>query len=218
MGIVFTVKIQTQANTLILIAILLGDNTSLSSSLVHRAVKICRDNKLNRELARIKDLVAWNGFPKRVGQAIAKSKRKRLNFVSNINNSENNTDVETIWINIPHLGSTGDQLLQTLKRKLKHNLINDVRFKVMQSTKKFSYYTNMKDHISKLMKSYVVYQFNFPGCNKCYIGNTEWSFCTKQKKMLVLTKIVPFIIILELVLTTIILKVSSDLKTIHSME
>ena len=141
--------------------------TSWISSLVNRAVKICSDNKLRRELARIKDLVAWNFFPKRVGQAIVKNKLKRLNPVNTINNIENNTDVETIWINIPYLGNTGDQLLQTLKRKLTRLLINGVRFKVIQSTQKFSYYRNMKARISKLMKSYVVYQFNCPGCNKC---------------------------------------------------
>ena len=152
------------------------------SSLVHRAVKICSDNKLRRELARIKDLVAWNGFPKRVGQAIVKNKLKRLNPVNNIINSENNTDVETIWINIPYLGNTGDQLLQTLKRKLKRHLINDVRFKVIQLTQKFSYYTNMKDQISKLMKSYVVYRFNCPSCNKRYIGKTERNLCTRTEE------------------------------------
>ena len=152
------------------------------SSLAHRAVKICSDNKLRRELARIKDLVAWNGFPKRVGQAIVKNKLKCLNPDNNINNSENNTDVETIWINIPYLGDTRDHLLQTLKRKLKRHLINDVRFKVIQSTQKFSYYTNMKDQISKLMKLYVVYQFKCPGCDKRYIGKTERNLCTRTEE------------------------------------
>ena len=158
------------------------DKTSWISSLVHRVVKRCSDNKLRRELARIKDLVTGNGFPKRVGQAIVKNKLKRLNPVNDINNIENNTDVETIWINIPYLGNTGDQLLQTLKRKLKRHLINDARFKVIQSTQKFSYYTNMKDQISKLMKSYVVYQFNCPGCNKRYIGKTERNLCTRTEE------------------------------------
>ena len=158
------------------------DKTSWIYSLVHRVVKRCSDNKLRRELARIKDLVTGNGFPKRVGQAIVKNKLKRLNPVNDINNIENNTDVEIIWINIPYLGNTGDQLLQTLKRKLKRHLINNVRFKVIQSTQKFSYYKNMKDQISKLMKSYVVYQFNCPGCNKRYIGKTERNLCTRTEE------------------------------------
>ena len=156
--------------------------TSWISNLVHRVIKIYTDNKLRRKLGRIKDLVAWNGFPKRVRQAIVKNKLKRLNLVNNINNIENNTDIEIIWINIPYLGNTGDQLLQTLKRKLKRHFINDVKFKVIQSTQKFSFYTNMKNKISKLMKSYVVYQFNCPGCNKHYIGKTERNLCTRTEE------------------------------------
>ena len=78
----------------------------------------------------------------------------------------------------------------------------------------------MKDQISKLMKSHVAYQSNCPGCNKRYIGKTEQNLCTRTEEhaSTVLTKIVPFIIILEFALTTIILKVSSALKTIHSMK
>ena len=38
--------------------------TSWISSLVQRAFNICDKNKLQAELARIKDLIAWNGFPK----------------------------------------------------------------------------------------------------------------------------------------------------------
>ena len=40
----------------------------------------------------------------------------------------------------------------------------------------------MKDQISKLMKSYVVYQFNCSGCNKRYIGKTERNLCTRTEE------------------------------------
>ena len=42
-----------------------------------------------------------------------------------------------------------------------------------------SFYTNMKDQIPKLMKSYVAYQFYCPGCNNSYIGKTEQNLCTR---------------------------------------
>ena len=32
------------------------------------------------------------------------------------------------------------------------------------------------------MKSYLVYQFNCPGCNDSYIGKTERNLCTKTKE------------------------------------
>ena len=40
----------------------------------------------------------------------------------------------------------------------------------------------MKDQIPKLMKSYVVYQFNCPGCNGSYTGKTERNLCTRTEE------------------------------------
>ena len=83
--------------------------------------------------------------------AIINNKLKGLN-VNNIKNTTNN-DFETIWIKIPYLGDKGDQLLKSLKTKYKHHLTEEVKFRIKQSTQKLSFYTNMKDQISKLMKS-----------------------------------------------------------------
>ena len=67
----------------------------------------------------------------------------------------------------------GDQLLKSLKTKLKRHLTKEVKFRTIQSGQKLSFYTNMKDQTPKLMKSYVVYQFDCPGFNDSYIGKTE---------------------------------------------
>ena len=40
----------------------------------------------------------------------------------------------------------------------------------------------MKDQIPKLMKSYVVYQFNCPSCNDSYIGKTERNLCIRTEE------------------------------------
>ena len=103
-------------------------------------------------------VIAWNGFPKRIGDDIINKKLKGLN-VNNIKNTANN-DFETIWIKIPYLSGKGDQLLKSLKTKLKHHLTTEVKFRIIHYTQKLSFYTNMKDQIPKLMKSYVVYQFD----------------------------------------------------------
>ena len=103
--------------------------TSWMSSLVHQAANICDESKLQAELTRIKDLIAWNGFPKRIGDAIINKKLKALN-VNNIKNTTNN-DLETIWIKIPYLGDKGDQLLKSLKTKLKHLFTKEVKFRIM---------------------------------------------------------------------------------------
>ena len=120
----------------------------------------------------IKDLIAWNGFPKRIGDAIINNKLKGLN-VNNIKNTTNN-GLETIWIKIPYRGNKGDQLLKSLKTKLKHHPAKEIKFRIIQSTQKLSFYTNIKDKVPKLMKSYVVYQFDCPGCNDSHIGK-NWT-------------------------------------------
>ena len=102
-----------------------------------------------------KDLIAWNGFPKRIGDAIINNNFKCLN-VNNIKNTTNN-DLETIWIKIPYLGDKGEQLLKSLKTKLKHHFIKEVKFRIIQSPQKLSFCTNMKEQIPKLIKSYVVF-------------------------------------------------------------
>ena len=106
-------------------------------------------------LTRIKDLIARNVFPKRIEDAIIINTIKGLN-VNNIKNKTNN-DFETIWIKIPYLSDKGDQYLKLLKAKLKHRFTKEVKFRIIQSIKKLSFYTSLKDQIPKLMKSYFVY-------------------------------------------------------------
>ena len=58
---------------------------------------------------------------------------------------------------MPYLGDKGDQLLKSLKTILKRHFTEEVKFRIIQSNQKLSFYTNMKDQIPKLMKSYLVY-------------------------------------------------------------
>ena len=101
-----------------------------------------------------------------------------------MNNTKNttNNDFETIWIKIPFLGDKGDQLLKLLKTRLKHHFTKEVKFGIIQSTQRLRFYTNMKDQIPNLMKSYAVYQFNCPGCKYSYISKTEYDLCTITEK------------------------------------
>ena len=106
------------------------------SSLVHRAVNIYDKNKFQAELTRIKDLISWNVFPKRIGDAIINNNLKDLNV--NIKNTTNN-ELGTIWIKIPYLGDKGDQLLQSLKANMKNHFTKEFKFRIIQSTQKFSF-------------------------------------------------------------------------------
>ena len=94
-------------------------------------------------------------------------------------NIANNNDFETIWIKKPYLGDKGDKLLISLKTKSKHRFTKEVKFRIIQSTQKLRFYTNMKDQTAKLMKSYDVYHFNCPGCDHSYISKTKRNLCTR---------------------------------------
>ena len=97
-------------------------------------------------------------------------------------NNINNNDIDTIWRKMPYLSDKEHQLLKLLKRKLKHHFTKEVKFRIMQSTQKLSFYTKMKDQTPMLVKSYVVYQFNCLGCNDNYIGKTERNLCARTEE------------------------------------
>ena len=73
--------------------------------------------------------MAWNGFPKRIGDVIINDELRGLN-VNNIKN-RTNYELETIWIKIPYLDDKGDQLLKSLKTKWKHRFTKKVKFRIM---------------------------------------------------------------------------------------
>ena len=140
-------------------------------SLVNRATKICSPGKLNQEIHMIKRFASWNNFPRHIVNNIIK-------YSQNTQQKDNKTNDETpitFWLRIPYAGPVGEQLVFTLKRKLKHCFKNNinVKFNVTYSTQKIAFYTNMKDLTPLKYKSNVVYKFTCPGCKAVYIGKTE---------------------------------------------
>ena len=57
--------------------------------------------------------------------------------------------------------------------KLGRSTNQKINFVYRYSITKTSFFTNMKDKLSKLSKSNVVYQFSCPGCESSYVGKTE---------------------------------------------
>ena len=119
----------------------------------------------------IKRFASWNNFPRHIVNNIIK-------YSQNTQQKDNKTNDETpitFWLRIPYAGPVGEQLVFTLKRKLKHSFKNNinVKFNVTYSTQKIAFYTNMKDLTPLKYKSNVVYKFTCPGCKAAYIGKTE---------------------------------------------
>ena len=146
-------------------------------SLVNRAQKICTPNKLQSEILNIKSFAAYNGFPKRVVNAIIK-KTTEHKADDTPTNQEETTD---IFINLPYLGNKGESIVKSTKRKLFRCFIKDknVKLVVKYKTTKMCFFTSTKDRTPLLSNSFVVYKINCPGCAETYIGKTE---CTLYKR------------------------------------
>ena len=142
-------------------------------SLLTRAKRLCSDNKLDFELDLIRRFASWNSFPKHICEGLI----SRV-FQNNVHRQpiDTNRKEETeIWLKLTYHGTQCEQLLQKLERKLRRSIRSNkkMRFKVIFSTNKISFYTNMKDKTPLLLRSYVVYHFVCPGCRSDYIGKTD---------------------------------------------
>ena len=118
-------------------------------------------------------------FAKWIGRTFIAKKLKNNNTTSDKNQvtSENNENVDVIWINLLYLGTQGDQLLLSLTREITRCLTKKIKFKVTQSTQNLCFYTNIKDEINKLMKLFInfvaqdVTQSVLVKLNKIYVYN-----------------------------------------------
>ena len=153
--------------------------TSWLRSLVSRAKKICTPNKLKSEINNIKTFAAYNGFPKRVANAIITKTAANQNKSNDVPTAQEETI--DIFLTIPYLGNKGESILKSTKRKLFRCFKNDKHIKliVKYKTTKVCFFTPTKDRTPLLSNSFVVYKINCPGCAESYIGKTE---CTLYKR------------------------------------
>ena len=154
--------------------------TAWIRSLIERAKKICSKRSFTNELNTIKKLASWNGYPKYVTNAIIKNILSK--DVSNTRRQEDPHDLKSVFINIPYAGAKGEQLVKSCINRLKRCTSVSVRFITCYSVTKLSFFTNTKDKIDDLSKSFVVYHFNCPGCQSSYIGKTERTLFERTKE------------------------------------
>ena len=90
--------------------------TAWITYIIHRATVICHETKIQAEICRIRERIAWNGFPKSPGRALIAKKLKNVNTANNKNQliKKNNTNTNVMWINLPYLGTQSDQLLLSI--------------------------------------------------------------------------------------------------------
>ena len=89
----------------------------------------------------------------------------------------------TLWLKMPYIGTKGEQLQRTLKKKLLRCLnITNLQIKTKVSTTKLTFYTNAKDKVSKQNKSNIIYEFKCPKCSSSYIGKTDRTLLERVKE------------------------------------
>ncbi|XP_066932663.1 uncharacterized protein [Clytia hemisphaerica] len=152
--------------------------TAWMRSLITRAKKLCSKNKLHPELEMIKKFASWNKYPKSVINAMIKR------VLSNPKDKPNTDDDKRkkVYFNVHYAGDVGDQLVKQCWRKLSRCTKERVNFVTKYSVTKLSFFTNMKDKIKILSKSYVIYEFACPGCTASYIGLTKRTLSQRTKE------------------------------------
>ena len=126
--------------------------------------------------------MSWNAYPKYVRISIINRLKSNVNRNDNINNNSKD-DRKVIWINLPYLGKRGEQLTNSLIRKLKRSFKENIKFRTVYKTNKLSMFCNTKDSISTEQKSNVIYRITGPGCFQKYVSKTDRNFTTIVQKL-----------------------------------
>ena len=111
--------------------------------------------------------MSWNAYPKYVCNSIINRLKSNVDRNDNINN--NNDDRKVIWINLPYLGKKGEQLTNSLIRKLKISFKESVKLKTVYKTNKLSMFCN-------------IYRIASRGCFQEYVGKTDQNLITRTDK------------------------------------
>ena len=152
-------------------------------SLLSRIHKICSPTKLSQELQFLKKIASWNGYPKHVVSLLIKRFKQHQSTSNEDNNeTETNDNRPILWLEMPYIGTKGEQLLRGFKKKLLRCLNINVQIKTRITTTKLNLFTNTKDKVPKQNKSNVVYEFTCPKCNSSYIGKTDRTLLERVKE------------------------------------
>ena len=85
-------------------------------------------------------------------------------------------ELPTFTLKIPYVGNTGDRLVKNLKRKIRQNVSEEIRLRVLFTTSKIAKFCSVKDRIPDAQKNGIIYSIKCPGCGETYVGKTECCF------------------------------------------
>ena len=148
--------------------------SSLVRTLVDRAFKINSSWKtFHLDLKRIKENLQRNSFP-----IDFKDSRVKCYLDHKIGDTKNKEFEKTPrYFKLPYIVRYSDY---TNKKLIVENLCKEnIRIKLILHSLKLTRFFSSKDSVISALKSNLVYNFSCPGCNACYIGETERHLSTR---------------------------------------
>ena len=130
----------------------------------------------------IKKFASWNGYPKNIVNAIIKRVLSKETLINDAIRNEKKNKIPNVFINIDYPGEKGDHLLKKYFKKLGRSANIKVNFVCVILSRKYRFFTNMKDKLNKLSEYNVIYQFPCPGCESSYIWKTERTLFERTKE------------------------------------
>ena len=157
-----------------------GYKISWARALFNRASHICSNNALfQKQKLRISKILSWNGFPSYIRKKLIKRFTENVERKKNIQQQQDNTaseEIDKLILKIPYMGTIGDKLVKTMKRKVQSNLSRKIKIHVVYTTNKLSRFCGVKDSIPEEQQSNVIYSMQCPGCGEIYVGKTSCCF------------------------------------------
>ena len=131
------------------------------------ASHICFQNKLSSEVNFVKKLSSWNGFPRPAFKSIIHQ------LLNTTDKSTDNVESPEVCFNIAIKDFRYSSLFYVKFDLIASKLVPLIRFKAQHDVDEIEFYYNTKDKTAVLLKSFIVYDFSFPGCGANYIGKIE---------------------------------------------
>ena len=127
-------------------------------SLIYRTKKFCDRANFKEGIEDIKKFASWNRFPRNVRTKLI----DKFIRASDTQQTEREDDPDEIpvYLNLPYIGSTGDHLVKSFRKKIKKLLDPNkkVNIKIFTKTTQIRNFTYAKDKTQILSKFNVVYK------------------------------------------------------------
>ena len=158
---------------------------SLVRTLIDRAFKVNSTwLHFHLNLVKIKSNLQKNSFPLHIIDRYIKSYLHKVYSDSETANNEGSVENDSRYYKLPYIGRYSDVAKLRLDKVVNKLCKEDTSIKLVFIPFKIGRLFSLKDSVTNVLKSNVVYKFSCAGCNACYVGETTRHFSTRIKEHL----------------------------------